>query len=129
MKREWSLSTRYFVLTFVLVTLILFFWGIREILGPLVMAGLVAYILNPAIDFLKRRVRMGHKLAVNLVYFIGLGMLVAAPVLIVPLFINELKLLTQDLLDMLDQLQGILSRPVMIGGFSIDLGSILPRPD
>ncbi|MBU4224499.1 MAG: AI-2E family transporter [Chloroflexi bacterium] len=129
MRREWSLSTRYFVLTFVLIALILFFWGIREILGPLVMAGLVAYILNPAIDFLERRARMGHKLAVNLVYFIGLGMLVAAPVLIVPLFINELKLLTQDLLDMLDQLQGILSRPVMIGGFSIDLGSILPRPD
>ncbi len=129
MKREWSLSTRYFVLTFVLVILILFFWGIREILGPLVIAGLVAYILDPAINFLKRRVRMGHKLAVNLVYFIGLGMLVAAPVLIVPLFINELKLLTQDLLDMLDQLQSILSRPVMIAGFSIDLGSILPRPD
>ena len=45
MKLGWSLATRYYVLTIVLILLVLLAWSTRELFSPLVIAGLIAYVL------------------------------------------------------------------------------------
>ena len=129
MSRQWSLSARFFALTWVMIFLVALLWKIREIFSPLIVASLIAYLLNPAVNFLKKRTRIHHKWAVNLVYFFGLAILITIPSLVIPALIPQIRVFSRDLLDILNQFQTIIYRPMIVGGYVIPLDTILPRPD
>ena len=98
MKLGWSLATRYYVLTIVLILLVLLAWASRELFSPLVIAGLFAYVLNPIANLLSDRTRLGHRFAVNLVYFVSIGLLIALPAVLIPILSSDIETLSQDLL-------------------------------
>ena len=56
----------------------------RGILTPVVLAGLLALILNPSIGFLTRRLRVRRGAAVAVVYVLFVGAMVAIPILFIP---------------------------------------------
>ena len=56
----------------------------RGIITPVVLAGLLALILSPAIGFLTRRLRIPRGAAVAIVYLLFVGAMVAIPILFVP---------------------------------------------
>jgi len=129
MTREWSTSAR--IITFVLAVLfmgalILF---VREMFTPLIVAGLIAYILNPAVNFLTHRTPINHKWAVNIVYFVGLAVIITVPILTIPALVPEISLLSEDLLNIVNEVQNAVYRPVMIGPYVLDLEAVLPEMD
>jgi len=126
MTRNWSLPTRYFVLVLVVIALVVVAWIIRGLFQPLIIAGLIAYILSPVVDLFEKRVRMRHAVAVNLVYFISLGIILAIPATLVPVLMGELQTLSSDLMDIMEQLRWFLSRPVTIAGFTLIPHGSLP---
>jgi predicted PurR-regulated permease PerM len=129
MKTGWSLPTRYYVLTIILLLVGLLLWATREMLGTLMIAGLIAYILNPLANILSERTRFSHRFAVNLVYFISLGLLIAIPAVLIPVLSSDIETLSQDLLAYFYQFQSLSFQPIVIGGFVINLESLLPRAD
>lgn len=129
MKRSWSRPARYYTLTLILITLVWIIWQIREMIQPLVIAALLAYLMNPGVAFLKKHLRARHLLAVSLVYFFSLGLLIALPAIFIPILIDDWQTLSQDLLDMLNQIQGNLYRPVTIGNYIIHFEQFLPQWD
>ena len=72
---------------------------------------------------------MSHRWAVNLVYFLSLGALVAVPAVLVPVLLSDIETLSQDLLDIIYQMQSVTFQPIIIGGFVINLEAILPQMD
>lgn len=129
MNPGWSRTTRYYVLSIVLILIGILLWATREMLSPLVVAGLIAYILNPIATILSDRTRLSHRFAVNLVYFISLGLLIAIPAILVPVLLADIDTLSQDLLAIVYQFQSQSYQPIVIGGFVINLETLLPRPD
>jgi len=125
----WSLATRYYILTIVLILIGLLAWATREMFSPLVIAGLIAYILNPIANLLSNRTRLGHRFAVNLVYFISVGLLIAVPAILVPVLSSEVETLSQDLLSMVYQLQSYSAQPLVVGRFVINLQALFPELD
>jgi predicted PurR-regulated permease PerM len=63
MKDSWSLPTRYLTVIILLMGLVAIAWVAHDLFKPLVIAGLVAYILNPVVIFLTQHTRMSHRLA------------------------------------------------------------------
>lgn len=114
--KPWSLPLRYSVGILLVVLLGLFLWHIRSVLRPLIIAAFIAYLLNPPVGFLIRRKRFSRTAAVNLVFFTVVAVLVAFPATIMPIFFNEIQMVFNDVLDLFDELDVLLSRPVMIGG-------------
>lgn len=114
--KPWSLPLRYSVGILLVVLLGLFLWHIRSVLRPLIIAAFIAYLLNPPVDFLIRWKRFSRKAAVNLVFFTVVAVLVALPATIMPIFFNEIQMVFNDVLNLFDELDVLLSRPVMIGG-------------
>jgi predicted PurR-regulated permease PerM len=126
MKNPWSLSVRYFALGLVLVILTVVAWYVRELIAPLVIAGLIAYLLNPLVAWLQKVRRFSQKAASNLVYFVGLTLLIAIPVTLTPIVFDEVKNLSADLLRILGQAQVYLARPLVFGGLRIHLEFLVP---
>ena len=126
MNRQWSVQTRYFALTLALVLLVALGWYARAIFQPLIVAGLLAYLLNPAVNRVKRWMRWSHQIAVNVVYFVSLAFLLAIPATLVPVLLNQVETLAVDLEGFPDQLQAFLSQSIHILGYQFSLSRYLP---
>ena len=100
----------------VLAALVL--WGARDILGPFVWAGIFGYALNPAITLSCRRARLPRPLAVALLYVVGVGLVVLAGILLVPLVISELDRVDQDLPGIVAQAEASLPTEILGQPFS-----------
>lgn len=85
----WSRTTRYLALVIVLVGAVWLLVVFRALIGPLVIAALLAYVLNPAVTLVKTRTRLRHYPSVILVYLLLLALLVAALATLVLATVNQ----------------------------------------
>jgi predicted PurR-regulated permease PerM len=118
---HWSLSFRYVVGIIVFILLIAFLLYAHEAFKALIIAGFIAYLINPAVTFLVRKTSLSRTAAVNIVYFSALIFLVAVPSILTPIFFDEIKIVVQDLLAMSREISSILSYPVHFGGMIFHL--------
>jgi len=126
MSKTWGIQTRYFVLGLIIVFLLMVAWFVREMFAPLIMAGLIAYLLYPVIEFLCTRLKMHRKVASHLVYFVSLALIIAIPATLLPTLFNELKTVVNDLLETLDQVETYLSHPLAFGQITVHLEMLVP---
>ena len=118
---QWNLVFRYVVGIIFLIALIAFILYAREAVRNLVIAAFVAYLINPAVEYLSKRMIMTRTAAVNFVYFSSLILLVGVPATLAPIFYDEAQIVLQDILNLSSQLSNTLSRPVEIFGLVFHL--------
>ena len=124
---RWDRPTKRIVSLIVLLFLALVVYQFRSLLRPLVIAFLLAFILNPIVDFLDRRVGMHRGLASGLLFFLLclalLGAL-AAPVTAVPSATRAILSLQLDLKQIISDIGAFFERPIEIAGFEFDLSDV-----
>lgn len=118
---QWSLAFRYVVGIVFFIAVVAFVFYAREAMRNLVIAAFVAYLINPAVEYLSKRMIMTRTAAVNFVYFSSLILLVGLPVTLAPIFYDEAQIVIQDLLNLSSQLSSTLSQPVRIFGLVFHL--------
>jgi len=123
-QKQWSASLRYFVLGALVVLLLIGLWYVRSVMKPLIVAAFVAYLINPAVNYLTRRTKLSHKASVNIVYFVSILFLIGVPASIAPLFFDEFQRIITDILDLFNQLIAALNEPRLIAGMSLDFGQL-----
>jgi predicted PurR-regulated permease PerM len=126
MSEKWSLEFRYFFAAVLLILLALTVWYVREMFTPLIVAGLIAYILSPVVNFLAQRTRLSRRAAANIVFFISLAVFIAIPAALMPVLISQFDTLTEDLGEVLNQVQEFLGKPVSVAGFWFYFGQVIP---
>ncbi|MGD8967732.1 MAG: AI-2E family transporter [Anaerolineae bacterium] len=125
--RRWDTSTKRTVALVVLLFLALVVYQFRILLRPLVIAFLLAFILNPIIDFLENRVGIRRGLAAGLVFLvlcIALLGALAAPVTAVPSVTRAILSIQFDLKQIIDDISAFFDRQVEIAGYQFDLSLI-----
>lgn len=113
---NWSLPFRYVTGLILFVAIVALLLYAREAVKALVIAAFVAYLISPAVSLLMERTKLSRIAAVNIVYFSSLIVLVGVPSILTPIFFDEIKIVVQDLLDLSNDISGILSYPVRFGG-------------
>ena len=126
MRPQWDTPIRYLVLIFLLILFIAALWYVREIFQPLIAAGLIAYFLSPAVNFVVVHFRLRRKTSANLVYFLSLAVVIGLLVSAVPLLFDELQSVTEDLTVALNEMETALQKPVMIGNLPFQFGTLIP---
>jgi predicted PurR-regulated permease PerM len=126
--QHWSKETRYLALIGVILSLIGVVWYFREIINPLVIAAIFAYVLHPAVDFLASRTRLSHAAAVVVVYVTSLLLLVTIFAVLTPVLVNQIRAIEVDLEGLLNYYNNFISTPIYIGGWVISPGQFLPQP-
>jgi predicted PurR-regulated permease PerM len=127
MNRSWSTPTRLFVLAAILIVAGLVLWQTRELLKPLITAGLIAYLMYPLVELMNARLKIGRKPASRLVYFVGVGLIIVLPLVLAPIVYDEIQAIAGDLLRTLDQLARVLEKPVFFGGVRLHLETLVPE--
>ena len=128
MKREqWSAPARYLTLTLIILFLIGLGWYARTIFQPLIIAGLIAYIMMPLVNLLKNRFGMSHKLSVNLVYFLLLALFIASPIFFVPGLITQVRVFSNDLLSIYEETVAFFNKPIVLGPLQVNVGAYFPE--
>jgi len=128
----WSIPTRYLIFSIVILLLAAFIYYARTIIGPLVIAALVAYVLNPAVTLVMRHTRLKRRaLAVPLVYVVFWLALAAIPAMLTPTIIAQISGISDDLVGLQGTLERFLEQrnldalPLTPSGLPLDLPQLL----
>lgn len=125
---RWSTSTKLAItLTFVafIVFILLYF---HQIVGPLLVAFIVVYLLYPVACFLRDKLRIGWNLAVNLIYlcvvFLLAGLLTPAGIVVVDQVQSLIRFLQRTLVELPDLLNRLSTQEITFGPFTYDLSNL-----
>lgn len=120
----WSLTTKVFVAAFTFVIIGLAIWRFQAIIGPLIIAGMIAYFLNPIIVWLDQHTPLSRGTAIGIVYpvfaLIVLGVLIAAGVSLYTQSVGLIVTVNEIIWAAPEQLNTLLSQPLEIGSMTLD---------
>lgn len=122
--RRWDVGTKRLVGTVLFVLLALIVYRFRAVLPPLILAFLLAFILDPVVDFLERRVRIPRTGATALVFLVLIATAVTAPVIAVPPIVRAINSLNLDFARIAVQLDRFFAQPVQVLQWQIDLRDV-----
>ena len=89
MSKSWSEPTKWLVIISSLLALVWIIYRFSQIISPLVIAVILAYILNPLVRFLTTRAKLSRTLAVASIYLALVVILSLVLVAFVPSLINR----------------------------------------
>lgn len=123
--KSWSTTTRYFVLILLLGGLLWLAISARDLIGPLALSALLAYVLNPLVNRLSNQSHLSRQTVVLLVYIIFLAALVAAVAIVAPIIPVQIAKLAEQLETITGQVQSLLGRPIVIFNIEFPLDALL----
>lgn len=120
---NWSLTTKIFVAAFTLVLFGLATWYFQSVIGPLIIAGMLAYILNPLIVWLDEYTPLSRGVAIGIVYglfvLLVLGVLTAAGVSIYQQGYGLIWAVQAIIRDGPDLIQSLVTQPIRFGNWTL----------
>ena len=122
MKAQWSLPTRYYVSTLIIIFSIFIIYEARELARVLIFSGVIAYLLFPFVSLLQKRFHLKRRAASNIVYFASLAVVIALPVVLVPIISSQTSEIAFDFQQIFYQAQQFLAKPIDLGWTIIDPG-------
>ena len=86
---SWPYATKLTISLLLLAFFIYLLTRFNEIIPPIIIAIIIAYILNPIANYLQQRIRLPRSLIILLTYIIVLAILISIPIVIIPLFAGD----------------------------------------
>jgi predicted PurR-regulated permease PerM len=128
---EWSATTKRTVAIAGVLIGIFVLYISRSVIPFIVVAAILAFLLNPVVESFNTRLRMPRWLAVMLTYLLLLIVVVLLPLILTPAIIDAVRDIDIDVVDLLNKttiwlqhtLEGI--RYVEVLHFRIDLSSVV----
>ena len=106
----WMGVTSLCIAVFLAVLAVIFWaagWALQRltpVLLPLAIAGILAYLLDPVVDFLERR-RVPRGWGIILVYLLGVGIVAGVSAMVIPRLVIETRTLVEDMPKYGDRIQ------------------------
>jgi predicted PurR-regulated permease PerM len=126
--RRWSSTTKTLVILFVVIMLVLIIHRFQDVIPPIVIALLLAFILDPVVCFLTNRLRLSRGLAAGLVILIliiAMMAVVATPVAAVPSIQQAVESMQEEATSVVNEIDSFLRQPpIEVMGYSLDLSEL-----
>lgn len=121
MSKSWSETTKWLVIISSLLVLVWIVYRFSQIISPLAIAVILAYVLNPPVRFLTARIKLHRTLAVASVYLALIVILSLALVAFVPSLIQQVTSINVDFQNIVEGISRFFEQPLFIFGFYVDL--------
>jgi predicted PurR-regulated permease PerM len=118
---QWTPSTKLLVSAIILFLVGYFFARFGEVIPPLIVAIVLAFILSPIVNQIEKWLRIRRVFSTILVYVLLLGIAALIPILIVPVLVDQFGRLNVNIQEIILTIEELLSREIVLGGVSFDL--------
>ncbi len=98
MKKPWTRSARYLAFIILLLLFAIFLYAVRPIIGPLVIAALLAYVLYPIVLWFDARTKLSRRTLVFIVFTLFFLVFIVLPAALTPLLLEQISSLEHDLI-------------------------------
>jgi predicted PurR-regulated permease PerM len=115
MDQTWSRPARFFILSVMIILISLFLFYIRELIRPLIVAALVAYLLHPLAAALDRGTHLDYRFSVLLVYVAFLAVLVLIPAVLTPIVIVQVASTDIEIQNVINGINQFISKATIFG--------------
>jgi predicted PurR-regulated permease PerM len=117
----WSEPTKRMIASGGAVLVALILYRFRQLLPPLVIAVMLAYVLNPVVGFIVLRTRLPRTTAVALLYLVVITLLILLSILITPSLIKQVRAVDLNLRQIGEDFDQFLDRPLSLLGYHLEL--------
>ncbi len=124
---RWSAQTRWTVSMVLLAFGVYLLFRFSEVIPPLVLAAVLAYIISPLVRWLEQRTHVGRGWATALVYLLLLGVAAALVAVVVPLLVSQATALNARLAVLLSAATHALNRPLSFFGHTVDGATLMAQ--
>jgi predicted PurR-regulated permease PerM len=121
--QSWSTTTRTIVLLIMLAVLLWVAIAARELIGPLAIAALLAYVLSPVVKGISVRTHLSRSIVVSLVYLLFLLVFGLAAVLLAPQLPPLVTRLNDQVVEIIILIEEVVATPIVVFGTSYSLES------
>ncbi|MGD8814617.1 MAG: AI-2E family transporter [Anaerolineales bacterium] len=122
---RWSSYTKLIVSLGMLAISLYLLYRFRVVIAPLVIAGILAFLLNPIVTFMVARLRLRRGWATAIVYIILIGLLSILPILLVPELVDQATRLGSNLENIILDVENFLGREITVGNYVINAAQII----
>ncbi len=130
---RWSIATKSIVAVVALSLIVVVIWRFQALLTPLVLAAILAYLLNPPISWLAKRMKDRRGLATLLVYLLLLIVFAGASTALGFVAVDQVSKLADFLPDSINeavdiaqaQIESISALDITFGPFTLELDRLI----
>jgi predicted PurR-regulated permease PerM len=118
-RTRWPYATKLTISLLLLGLFIYLLSRFNEIIPPIILAVIIAYILNPIVNYLQERIHIPRSLIILLTYVIVLAIIISFTILIIPVFARNMPSTEINTQQLIKSLETALSRQYHIFGITI----------
>jgi predicted PurR-regulated permease PerM len=123
----WSIQTKTFVISILLVISGYLMFKFRNVVAPLAIAVILAYVLTPAVNWMQKRTRIPRALAILLLYIIISLIIYAVLSTAIPVFITQMSNLDLGFNETIQRSSEWFGKEYEFAGFVVDGQELLNR--
>ncbi len=124
-RNPWLPSTKLSVSLLLLGFFIYLLSRFSEVIPPMILAGILAYAINPLVNKLDQRFSWPRWVFAVVIYILLIALLAAIPVVIIPPLAKQLAGLNLDIQQVLKQGETLLGHQYVFAGYTIDSTEIV----
>jgi predicted PurR-regulated permease PerM len=118
-RQRWPYATKLTISLLILAFFIYLFTRFRDILPPIIIAIIIAYILTPIVNLFQRKLRLPRALTIILTYILIIGIVTTFFIVIIPRMSKNFEQLQIDPQQIITTIENALAQEYRFGGFII----------
>jgi predicted PurR-regulated permease PerM len=122
--KPWSSSTKRLIVAGIALLLGLAIARFGRALAPLVIAVIIAYVLNLPVNWIVQRTRIPRKLVAVVIYITFYIVLALIPAALTPILIQQVRRIDVDLRTINNQVAHFITQPLVIFNLTFDLSYV-----
>ncbi|MCB0209393.1 MAG: AI-2E family transporter [Anaerolineae bacterium] len=122
---KWTPESKRFVFVVCVILIALAIWRFSVVLAPLIVAVIIAYLLNPVLNWADKRIPLRRSIVAAIIYICFLIVLISIPTLLAPLLVQQLTNLDFNIQGLSDEFDNAMDYEMTIAGFKVDVPSLL----
>ncbi|MEN8171442.1 MAG: AI-2E family transporter [Chloroflexota bacterium] len=126
-RRPWLPRTKLTVSLLLLGLFIYLLSRFSEVIPPIILAGILAYAINPVVNKLDQRFSWPRLIFVTVIYIVLVALLIAIPAVFIPPLAKQIAGINLDIQQFLQQGETVLGQQYSIAGFTIDSTEIVQQ--
>jgi len=116
---HWPYATKLTISLLLLAFFIYLLARFREIIPPIIIAIIIAFILNPIVNFIQKRIHLPRTLTILFTYIFVMAILVGIPILVLPIMGENFEPLQLNPQRIITSIENALAQQYIIAGITI----------